>query len=434
MGILAYSPFYLIFKSTIFLNTPFWSINAWAILILFLFFINQKILNKKWVYYSSIDLLMHLILFYFIWLIFQAAIFGSTIADILKRAWQHLIPLLFYFISYRVFDFQMLKKIETVTIIISSIISTLFILEWIFVNMLGMPSFYWSIAIADQQQGMDFYTSRNSGTGLTDIFLKRIGGPLGTYHMTSLFIAFGLVFSMNKIIYTFKKSKIFLLLYCINLIAFIMTFSRTVLIAYLIATFFCYFVLNPKMKKLFINFNFSTIIILSISISFFIGEKIYNLIKIFLFDKVVIDIFIKRTSALDTILENAYIYFKYIAVNPILFFTGTGLGYFGNAFSILGSDFGLVTIHNLIGTFGFLFFGILYFKLKKQSQVIIKLPLNIEIKSIIISSFTCITISILSFLHYSPLFHIGNYLMFYLFIAIISNSVKYNISKSYYTL
>ncbi len=416
----------MIFKSTILLNTPLWSINAWIIIIAFLFFINKKIIIGKWNYYSAIDLSMHFILFYFIWLIFQAFILGSSFEGIFRRSWQHLIPLLFYFISYRIFDLNMFKVIERIIIITTTSISLLFLSEWIFVNIFGLPSFYWSIAIAEQQVGMDYYTSKESTTPLSNIFLKRIGGPLGTYQMTSLCISFGLVFLMNKIIYSSKKSRFHTLIYFINLIALLFTFSRTIIGVYFISIFFCYFLLKPNMKKLFIKFNYFSFVILITGLVFFVGSEIYSIIKVFLFDKVFIDIFINRTSALDIILDQAKLYFEFIKKNPILFFTGTGLGYFNNNFSMLGSDFGIITIHNLIGSFGMILFIVLYLRLKSQTKIIINLPINIQIKSIIISSFTCITIALLSFFHYSPLFHIGNYLMFYLFISIISNSVRYN--------
>lgn len=425
LSALCFSPFYLIFKYSIFPNIPIWVYSGLVIIGLFLITFIEKSLKNNWLPISKIDFFMYIVLIYHLWLCFQAIVLGSSPVGIARQFWQYFIPLMVYFIMVSYLNIDRIKVLEKVICFLSFIVSFIFIAEWVTVHLLGAPSFQITqdMILNSNLAEVDYpRASFKNSIPLSLIYRLRIVGLLGAYnHNTSLFMIFGLVFLLFRTIFDkTNKVTLFMLITCI--IAIILCLSRTTIIAFITSVFISFTMLNKKHKKNLIKvftYCFSSLLMVLLSL----GTVYWDLIKVFYFEKVFNLNNSHSTHASEGISSEAYEYFLFLLDKPIVFFTGTGLGYWTrsrDSISMIGADFGFITIHSLFGTFGFLLVFIpLLLLIKRTKMIMSSLNSNLFFQQISISCFTCILLGLISCLHYSPLFHHANYIIYFTIISIL---------------
>ncbi len=371
---------------------------------------------------------MHIIFFYFIWLCFQAILLGSDITGVIRQFWQYIVPVMVYFLMIRYLDIRRIKVVENIICILSFIVAVLFIVEWVGIHLLGKPSFPWSIkmilnsSLADAGTHMSTHAraSFKEAQPLVNLPYLRIVGTLGVYnHNTSLFMIFGTVFLFFRIIYH-KINIITLVMFIICSIAILICLSRMTIIALIISICISYNMLFKRFKKKILHLGLYFISISS-AVLFIIGGIFFQLLQKYYYDTVFVSNL--ESSAVSAVASEFKEYISFLINNPFVFFTGTGFGYWPSrkySISTIGADFGLITIHNLIGTFGFvLILIVLYLLIRKTIMILNSKHSNLFIQQIVISSITCIFTAIISCIHYSPIFHLGNYFIFFIVISFL---------------
>ena len=140
-------------------------------------------------------------------------------------------------------------------------------------------------------------------------------------------------------------------------------------------------------------------------------KNYYSLNKLFPSDK----------GTLYHIMQELQGYIHYLSNNPLLIIPGKGLGYwYGEGEFFYSADFGILYFHNLVGTFGFILIAIFLYNLAKAvKKTLIMNQSNVELTNLIFISCLFITTSIISIIHYTPIFHLANYCTFYVLIAVL---------------
>jgi hypothetical protein len=423
---ICFAPFYSIFKYSIFYTTPYWAFSGFVVIALFLFLVAERAIKGNWPIISQIDQWMNIIFFYYIWLCFQAVLLGSDITGVIRQIWQYVIPVMVYFLMIRYLDIRRIKIVENIICTLSFIVAVLFISEWVTVHLLGKPSFPWSLdQVTNSNLGdSGYHYPRASFKGSTPLSLLptlRIVGPLGSYnHNTSLFMIIGTVFLLFRIVFN-KNNITTLVMFVACSIAILICFSRMTIIAFIISVFVSYSMLQKRQRRKILRLGLYFISILLV-VLLTIGASFFQVIKRFYFDTVFVSSIEK--SAGSSILSELGEYISFLINNPFVFFTGTGFGYWSlGQYSISrhGADFGFLTFHNLIGTFGFVLIAIALYHLIRNTSIVLKNKHSGPfIQQIAISSITCIFIAIISCFHYSPLFHLGNYTLFFIVISFLA--------------
>ena len=116
-------------------------------------------------------------------------------------------------------------------------------------------------------------------------------------------------------------------------------------------------------------------------------------------------------------------YLQFLIENPFYIMNGVGFGYWsGSGQFYSSSDFGILYFHNMIGTLGFILIGIILFKLFIKIKFLLNnYFIGTEYYRYILISTIYIGTCILSTIHYTPMFHLANYCVFYMLLSILIN-------------
>lgn len=422
---ICFAPFFLIFKYTIFYGTPFWVFHGLTVIALFLIFFSNKLIKGNLYVISNIDLWMHVLFFYYLWLCFFAILLGSEASNFYRVFWQYVIGLMVYFLTVNYLNFDRIKIIENIFCFLSFIVAVLFLSEWTIVHLLGMKSFPWSLAMHEHGLIKKYYVSYGGGS-LSWYHLIRIGGTLGTYPMTSLFMGLGTIFLFFRAwIMGFNLRTLIMLIVCS--LGLILSFSRFTVVGVLISILFTSLLLNRKYKwRLF--YLVTTFFIIAMLSYIFANDDVRIMLKGFYFEKLFIDIFAGEIpfGSVSIHLKNIIaIMGEYImSCSPLVLLTGSGFGYFQGetaGLAVSSGDFGWASHFNRVGGFGFFIIGMILFQLIKKTYIVSKNRyIDPYLKYIMISSLSFVLASIIATFHYGAMHHSGNYYCFFMAIGLIA--------------
>ena len=202
-------PFYMILKYSIFFGTNYWYYPGIIIIYLFVYLLFKYSQGGNPLHYNRLYVLMKIIFLYYLWSGVQAVLLGSEVAGVMKRFWQHIIPLMVFFIAVE----EMKNKKRILTILkfigrLSIVISILFLIEWYKTNFLQQTSFSWSLKMYEEGLLRGLYVSRTPGSDLLANLTRqyRPGGPLLTMQNTILFVIYGFVYYFGNVLYRFYIS------------------------------------------------------------------------------------------------------------------------------------------------------------------------------------------------------------------------------------
>jgi hypothetical protein len=399
-----------------FYGSFYWALPFLLIIYLFFVFFGRKLMVKS---HNTRSLtIATMILIYFIWLCPFAILMGSNIDGVIQRAWQHVLPLLFYFVAFsQITNREKINQTFKTIAFASFLVSLFFLIEWVRVNIYGYSNFPYALKMHELGWIQGLYVSKGGSTMFDSINTTlRIGGPLMTMQNTSLFILFGVIYYSSDLLFFNNKKKLIQLVIC--LAASIIAFARTNLIMFIIAHLisFHYF----KIKKRDSAF-FKIILVLAFTVTIFtfikpefliILSKFYNL-------GTLLNIY---EGPLVPVFEEFVEYYHFLMATPIKIFLGQGFGYWtSNKDFFFSADFGIASFHSMIGSIGSLLIIIFLIQLIKDTiKRRLYIKNDITIKRWYYVAYTFAITAIFSSVHYIPIFHHGNYLAFFTMIAIIS--------------
>jgi hypothetical protein len=399
-----------------FYGSFYWALPFLLIIYLFIVYFGKRLMVKS----LSINSLTiaSTILIYFIWLCPFAMLMGSNIDGVIQRAWQHVLPLLFYFVAFsQNTNREKINQTFKTIAFASMLVSIFFLIEWTRVNILGYSNFPYALKMHELGWIQDFYVSKGGSTMFNSINTTlRLGGPLMTMHNTSLFILFGVIYYTSDLFFFKNKKKIIQLVIC--LAALIVVFARTNLIIFIIvhSIAFHYFK-NKKRDSAFYKVILVTVIVVTTFI--FIKPEILIFLSKFYNLWTLLNIF---EGPLVPIFEEFIEFCDFLMATPIKIILGQGFGYWSSDKDFFFSaDFGIASFYSMIGLFGSLLIIIFLIQLIKDTiKRRFYIKNDITIKRWYYIAYTFVGTSILSSVHYTPMFHHGSYLAFYSMLAIIS--------------
>ncbi len=420
--ILFYAPFYLVVRAGWY-GSPIWSIPFLLIIPLFFYYLLKRFEG----FYSGIKILniMTLILIYYLLMIVVALISGSSTNGIAQKSWQHILPILFYFITFSLnYNFERINRTLQIVGFTSLAVAIFFLYEWMSVNLFGASSFNYSIKMNELGWIQDFYVAQGGQTIFNSINTKlRLGGPLMTMHNTSLFMIFGLIYFLGDYLFLKNKRSIIFLIICLT--SSLLIFARTNIIMLVIAHLITYKVFTGKSM---IVSNFKFIIPLSIGFSLLLiyASNIFELFSNFYNIFQILNIY---DGPAKSIIDELILYLQFLSSNPFSIFIGRG---FGDSI-FLAADFGYASFHSMVGLFGIGL--IIYFLINLidgTKKKIAEIRRDLRLQKIYYVSYTIVLTSIFSMIHYTPLFHHGSYLAFFAILALISLMNDYDKKMTYF--
>jgi len=426
------APFYLIFKIAVLDYTPLWLLHGIILIVLFVFLLIKVLIqpsnSHNHLIKSDLDKWMMFIFLYFIWQLLFGVMLGSSIKDVFRLFWQWIVGFFAFFLIKNYLNENRLKLLEKTIITISFIVALFFIIEVVKVNVLGGKSFFWSLRFFEEGIISSYYINKYEGwASLEWGRYKRLGGPLGAYPYTQLFISLSFYFLFFKIIYLRRNWKT-KLLFIISAVATLVTFYRTGFVAIIVMLSFYFIIASPDKRKYLIKFG-SIIISILLILIITIDENVRILFKTFFWDKLIIDTLFKEVpiyyhgDAPHIISRNFELLGDYISWNPLLIFFGSGFGYHNlSTLNVNSGDLGWTTFFPKVGLFGsFLIFVVLIKLAIIINSINKQVNNNSYYQCLCVASFCYIGQCVLSTFHSGALFHSANYIYFFLLIGLISH-------------
>lgn len=419
-----FSPFYLIFKLTIYSDTSLWMLHGAIITVLFIILIIDRVAkpqNNNVIVRSHLDKLVMSLLIYFIWLAIFGVINGSSFSGLPRIFWQFIIGVMVYFVAKKHLSDKRLKTLEIFIWVMFLIAISLFSTEIIAVNFFGQKSFFWSLAFYEQGLQERAHISYG-GASLSWLAFRRITGFFSNHAIAATFISIGVIFSLFKILLikiNFKRLTVFVL----TALTFIFACSRFPVAGFMIALVIAFLIMPIKYKQRLIIFLIILTIISTIAIVFS-GKNVKILLKTMYVEKMYTELFkgdVIFGTAARYINRDWKIFKNYVKQKPLIFLTGSGFGYFDDHTMSLGGEFGWLIFFYRMGLVGYSLIGIVMFKvIKKVKEALQDAQMDNQRKYLMLACQSYMITALVATFHSGAMFHSANYFFFFLCLAIIA--------------
>jgi hypothetical protein len=423
---ICWAPFYLIPKylfSGGWVKFISWSFPGWIVIALFFLLFCEYAVKGVLKIISKIDLWMYIVLFYYLWLCFFALMMGGA-QGLLSRFWQHVVGVLIYFLVRKYMNAERVMIMANIFGMLSLIVALAFLLEWLSVNVLGMHSSIFSVSRAMHEQELlgSYYVS--TGGGSLSGKLTRIGGILGTYRCTALFISLGCLFFFFRMVFFRITIKAFggCIVCLLAVLACNSRFTVFGLVGSILISYF--FFIHGKNRKRMGRLLIALVSLFGIFIVV-AGSTLRTLIAQWYFWSLIGEgpSSMQVQRHLNVLYDAIEAFVKAILANPLLSLTGHGFGDWSSSSGNLlyrSGDLGWASVHYYVGFFGIGIICFCLFWIMSQTYLIMRDKyLEDCFKYVCISSFCFVVTSIVSVFHGGSLYHNGNYFCFFAVIGLI---------------
>ncbi len=433
---ICFAPFYLVVKA-FYIETFLWVSHALVVSVLFTILFCNKLVKGHFRLVNDLDLWMHIILLYSIWLCFLALLLGSIPSQTFRVLWQNILPILVYFVGLKYLNIRRLTTIQNVFCLLSCFMAIFFLTEWVNVNVLGHKSFGLSLQVHQMSNVKEKFIAFSSagGSRLPDADaiawggVRRIGSIMGYHFRIALFMCLGAIFSYFRLLFFGVRSKysfLFVFVFTVCLVGVVVSLSRIVTFSLFISVFIStgFFIKRKRKTVIKSGIIISIFIIIGLAVG---GARLQNLLWMGIYETGIKGFARYEQAHVEgggsALVSMAKFIGEKFASEPLLTITGSGFGYFskGEIVRLRAGDWGYVSVFGKIGVLGVLL--ILFINLstiKKTYKIMKNRNIPLHPKYMAISCQTFILTSIFGTFHYGAVFYQGNYYIFFMTFAIIN--------------
>lgn len=432
-GLLTYLPFYLPLRFMLSENVMY--VQDSIVLLLTLGFLLKKMCKWQSRYrISRMDLFFFLFLFYSLMLLSLSLLKGGILLSV--QHFHNFIPgILMYFLVreyIEVSDSHILLQIYLIT---SMVVATVYIYEWISMNILGKGALSWAVALFEGYGvGGQFLTKGSLG------FFRPMG-LIGYSHATGIFVGGGIIILASRAIYYNKKTVNYILI-GIAAIAVALTASRIAIIGVFLSILFILW--NSKVN--ISSFAKRNIIPILVSTTI-VGGMLFQYLGNFPETVVLVDFLSNSLSGSEhnkSIFEVFVISFKedisglnkIFESYPLALLAGAGYPNYSET-NVLNP---IITNHNyflmwttMYGVFGCTVASLLAFFWRKRIVRNLKNPLlSLQDRCALLSIYGIVFLFLFSTIHSSSIKFYPLYFWFFTLIGLVGNFPGMGSNKSYH--